>query len=799
MAGSSVVEFMKRKKPDEKIDTLEKELAMWAAELKAARKREDDYRKDGERILSIYDGSKADEVPFNILFSNTETLLPAIYSAIPRPVVDRRFKDSDPIGKAAATAATRILTFLVDTNVDGYETFDEGMTAATLNALLPGRGETRVKYDADMTEVPPASPVDTSEDDDAPEVAKPAYTNSELICCDSIDWNRVLYGYAKKWNKVPWIAYEEYIDKAEAVRLFDKAIVEQLPFTVEEPDADGEGTRRTKDEKDRGERKVTRIYQIWDKDGGRKVRYFSDHVKDSWLKVVEDPLQLAGFFNCPRPIQFIKKTHSLVPAAPYRLYESQAKELNELTRRIKMVAKAIKAKGIYDGSLGDDIKKLLEADDNELVPADNASSLAAEKGLQNAIWFMPVEQLIVVLTQLYQAREACKATIFEITGISDILRGATAASETATAQTIKNQWGTLRLKRAQKEVARYARDILRLMLELAASKFSEETWAKMTGLPFLLQPQVQQLTMQAQAMQMQPPTPESQQQMQQVQQQLQAPQWQQVLALLQDDLSRSYRIDIETNSTVEPEATEDQKQISELFTAIGQFLNGVGPLVAQGVMPFQVAQTMLLTIVRRFRFGTEIEEMIMQMVAPKPPDENGDAKAQAQQQQMQMQAEQEKGKLDMAAQKADMALQVKTMQAEKALLEKKIDLELREMQLKSNQEKFTMSQQAAEHKMTAQAQVHEVKRSADDKVRTLKDQSSKQVEQHAKTADSTLGSGVKELKGLVAELVKTVREQSARQEQTIQTLVKGMNAPRTRKAIRDKQGRIESVEESIAA
>ena len=73
----------------------------WLAELKDARKREKDFRKDGEKILNIYDGTNQKSVPFNILFSNTETLLPALYSTVPRPVVERRFKDDDPLGKHA--------------------------------------------------------------------------------------------------------------------------------------------------------------------------------------------------------------------------------------------------------------------------------------------------------------------------------------------------------------------------------------------------------------------------------------------------------------------------------------------------------------------------------------------------------------------------------------------------------------------------------------------------------------------------------------------------------------------------
>lgn len=784
------------------VDT-ETELRTWKQDLDAAKKREESYRKDGERILSIYDGTKAAETPFNILFSNTETLLPAIYSATPRPLVERRFKEGDPIAKASALAGTRLLTFLVDTNVAGYETFDEGIAATTLNALLPGRGELRIKYDADLSEPTATAAAETTEEatesEATPDEQEPTpYAASELICVESKDWNRVLYGYARKWSKVPWLAYEEHIDKPEAVRLFGQEMADRMQYEPEGAQQEETDHRTTLKDDEQGARKVTRIYQIWDKDGGRKVRYFSEQVGDAWLLVQDDPLQLAGFFNCPRPLQFIQKTHSLVPTALYTLYESQAKELNELTRRIKMIAKAIKAKGIYDGELGDDLKKLLEADDNELVPADKSSSLSAEKGLQNAIWFMPIENLIVVLTQLYQAREACKQVIYEITGISDILRGATQASETATAQTIKNQWGTLRLKRAQKEVARYARDVLRLMLELAASKFSEETWAKMTGLPFLLQPQVAQLQQTMQALQMQP-SPQSQQQMQQIQQQLQQPQWTQVLQLLQDDLDRAYRIDIETNSTVEPEATEDQKQIGELFASMGQFLNGVGPLVAQGVMPFQVAQSMLLTITRRFRFGSEIEDLILQMQPPPPPETGaGEAKAKAQEQAMQQQVQAETQKLQLSKQQQDMDLKMKTMEAEKALLEQSVDLQLREIQLKAEQDKFALEKQAATQMLSLKSQADSQKVQGEQKVAALQNGKYKTEQVVSQKADAALGKGVQEMKALVQQLADLVSTQAQGHQEMMLGMTKAITAPRKKKAIRGKDGRIESVEESVA-
>jgi hypothetical protein len=123
---------------------------------------------------------------------------------------------------------------------------------------------------------------------------------------------------------------------------------------------------------------------------------------------------------------------------------------------------------------------------------------------------------------------------------------------------------------------------------------------------------------------------------------MQKPKWADVLGALRDDMQRAYRIDIETNSTVEPEAAEDQKNIAELMNAIAQFLNGVTPMIESGVMPFQAAQAMLLAIVRRYRFGSEIEDQIKAMQQPQPKDDGTQQKMamekQAHDQEMEMKA-----------------------------------------------------------------------------------------------------------------------------------------------------------------
>src|SRR6185295_10290718 len=236
---------------DEKVPPTgpEASFTFWMAELKAAKKREKDFRADGDDILKLYAADASRPTPFNILYSNTETMMPALYSRVPRPLVERRFKDADPNGKAASDAATRMLEFLIDTNLDGYDDFHEAMGQAVLSACLPGRGETRAKYHA--------------------EINGGDYTTGELACLKIVSWKRFLHGYARTWSAVPWVAYEYEIDKAEAKTQFG-AKADKLTFTD-----DVEDDKKEKEDQHRGEKKVCRIIEIWDKDGGKIVKFYS--------------------------------------------------------------------------------------------------------------------------------------------------------------------------------------------------------------------------------------------------------------------------------------------------------------------------------------------------------------------------------------------------------------------------------------------------------------------------------------------------------------------------------------------
>lgn len=691
------------------------EVTSWLKEMTAARKREKKFRTTGAKIVSIYEAGENDTTPFNILYSNTETMMPALYNSTPTPVVQRRFKDEDLLGAAASKIGERVLKYLIDDGNAEYTSFDDLMKSAVLEALLPGRGLTRFKYDATFEKAEAIKSAEGVEPEDAeevagekPEVEPPAETvQYETVCGEEVPWDRFLHGSAKKWKDVPWVAFEHFMTREELVESFGE-VGARVPIT-ELVANDQERSVRDSSETDEHASatgtdgtKVAQVFEIWDK-VSRKILFVSPQWKEAPLKSVDDPLKLQGFYPCPRPLTFLMKVSTLTPVALYSLYETQAKELNVITTRIMKIVAALKVRGMYDSTV-EGLDALLKADDNVLVPVENVAALLAQgNALEKAIFLMPIEKLVTVLQQLYMQREQVKTVIYELTGVADIMRGSSAASETLGAQELKNQWGTLRLKKTQKEVMRYARDCLRIIAEIAVSKLSLDTVKSMTGLKYPMAADKQQAQMQLQQMQMQaqqtqqppaPPPPE-------LVEMMELPTWEELVGALQNDTQRSYRIDIETNSTVDAEATEDKKDIAELLNAISQFLNGVGPMVQDGTMPFDVAQGMLLAVVRRYRFGPELEDQLRKM---KPPQKGGNPEELKQQQ-----AELEKRGQEVLKQEQDLQQRINEETLKNQQVQSELKLADKELQFnkKFAMREVEMAKQYAEKELELKRQLQE--------------------------------------------------------------------------------------------
>jgi hypothetical protein len=431
----------------------EGEVRRWLLEIKLAEDTFKKWRKLGKEVVQRYradDKLKGKRNRYNILWANTETLRPALYDSTPRPDIRRRYRDADPLGKDVAEVLERATSYALD----AYD-FDSVMEGVILDYLLPGRGLARVRYVPKFSQNPP--------DEQNPE----GYESLafEEVTCEKVHWDTFLHGPGRTWDDVTWIAFEHLLTRDDLIENFG-GIGKTIPLDHDMRPEEGE---ESEDESDKNVFKRLKVWEIWDKDT-KRIFFIAPSFKQAPLKVDEDPLGLKGFYPIPRPIVSIESPGSLVPTPEYQMYRKQAEELDKVSHRIDNLIEGLKVRGIYDGTITE-FNRLVNASDNDLVPAENVTSLIERGGLDKAIWMMPIETAAQVLKELYLQRDQIKQVIYEITGISDIIRGASDPRETATAQNLKGRFGALRLERRQREVARFARDLIRLKAEIMAERF----------------------------------------------------------------------------------------------------------------------------------------------------------------------------------------------------------------------------------------------------------------------------------------------------------------------------------------
>lgn len=579
----------------------------WLLELKLADKRESDWRKKAENVWKRYRQNNAKRNSFNILWSNTETLRPAVYNSTPKPDVRRRYKDADPLGKAVSEVLARSLEYGIDTTP-----FDSQITACVLDMLLPGRGVARVRYVPSFSQVGVTAETHSEENEKHAEGEEALEGDTEELeweqaPIEHVQWDDFRISAGKEWSEVCWIAFRHRLSREELEAQFPDCGKDVQLDATDDSDVKAEQDETVKDSF-----KTAEVWEIWDKDEGR-VLFISNGYKTGPLKTLADPLGLQGFFPIPRPIYATEDSSSLVPVPLYELYKEQADELDQITRRINILVKGLKLRGIYDSTLSE-LSELMRGEDNDLIPAANVTALLERGGLEKAIWFMPIEMAALVLKELYVQREQTKQVIYEITGISDILRGSTVASETATAQQIKNQWGTMRLKRMQGEVARFIRDLMRLQSEIIAEKFQPETLAQMTGLQFPTAQEKQQAMMMAQQQGKQPPE--------------MPPSWEEIIQVMRSDAQRTFKVDVETDSTVAASIETDMAALRDTLTAVVQLVQGFGPAVQMGAMPVEAVKEMVLAVTRRAKLGNAVEDALDKIQAPQPQQPEQDNSAQ---------------------------------------------------------------------------------------------------------------------------------------------------------------------------
>jgi hypothetical protein len=684
----------------------------WKLELKLADKRESVWRKKVSEIYKLYTPETPATNSFNILWTNTETLRQAVYNSLPEPDARRRYSDEDLLGKATGEVLTRALNFSIDTN-----DFNACIQGDVLTMLLGGRAVSRECYVPDIKSIGEKAEYDE-------ESTELAVDNYEQIEWEQSVTKRVQHEdfrilcAAKTWEEVTAIGFKHRFTREDNVEKFGEEIGKKIPLDS----ADDEDVKKSKDAGDLF--KTAEVWEIWNKDD-KEVIWICPTFPTP-CKVQDDPLELQGFFPIPRPLYAIENDSTLVPAALYTQYEQQAKELNNISKRINKIIEALKVRGVYDATMTE-LSELMKAGDNELVAAANVTAMVERGGIDKAIWMMPIQDAALVIRELYTQRDQTKQIIYEITGISDIMRAASDPQETFGAQKIKTQWGTQRLQRLQKEVQRYIRDLIRLKAEIISEKFQMETLEAMTLVKLPHQAEVEQ---QQQQMLMQYQQ-QAQQAMQQGQQPPPPPQmpetvtWEQVSQTLQNDATRSYRIDIETDSTLSASQDSDMEGMQQLLAGITSFIQGIGPAVQQGAVPIEAVKEIILAITRRAKMGSAVEDALQKMKQPEPEADPNAGKLEAEQAKLQATQQLEQFKAQLQDQQHQRQLQADLQsESQKADIQAKLQAHEQQVQAQQNEHQNNLESQRAQMQAQMDAQLESLRIASDEKLSQMESQMS---------------------------------------------------------------------------
>ena len=593
--------------------------AKWIDRIRQREKAEEDWYKDAEAAEAQYlakdkcESVTDYEAPdFNILHSNVETIVPSIFNSTPKPDIRPRHNAKDALGKSVADLFELTISTQIDDNV-----LDAEIERTAQDTFLAGRGITRVKFDAEFA-------VDM--------MGMPRPTN-ERVLFESVSWKDYRFGPCKRFKDRPWEAFRHCISQEELERITDDELAsvyarDEEPTKTQELDVD--------------------VWEVWCKE--RRKVYFIVESSQKVIGIKEDPLGLSGFFTVPDILQPITGTSSTLPVCPYNVYRRLAEELDTATQRIGAIMRGLKVRGLIVGD-AEAFELLADAGDNELVPLPNMENLVAAGGIEKAVMWWPIDTAIAVLQQLYVQREQTKQAIYEITGISDIIRGQGDAGETATAQNIKTQWGALRIKKMQRLIERHVRDLFKLAAEIIATQFTPETLQKASGI---------QIT----------------------------PEMMQFIGKPFDH----FRIDVESDSTVRADLTKSRAEMSEFLQGTATFLQAMAPIIAQAPKAAGPIVEMYSSFARQFNLGKGAEDALEQLTelaqqAVSQPQPNPQAEA------MKMEMEMKQREFEMKQGAAQQKAETDRFKAELDIMGKKLDFALKRQEAGLDMRKMAMQEE----------------------------------------------------------------------------------------------------------
>ena len=562
--------------------------ARWSMEIEAAQKELGPFHtqanKTTQRYLDKREVYGKDESRVNLFWSTTQVLLSMLYARPPNADVSRSWQDyDDDVARVAGTILQRMLNRSFDDNVSPW---DAAVRQGIEDWLVVGLGQIWLRYEVETEEYEVPAVFDEYGQELSPAQMAERITNEDAPC-DYIYWQDFYYSPARTWHEVRWVARRVYMTKDQLVERFGREIANIVPLS---------SNSHPKDVNDQGTKfdpwSKAEVFEIWCKEK-RKVYWYAKGC-DVILDVKDDPLGLDGFFPCPKPVIANVTSSNFQPKADYLFAQDQFQELDEINTRITWLTRAAKVVGVYDKS-AEGIQRLFnQGVENQLIPVDNWAMFAERGGVKGQVDFIPIQDVVNAIDHLRQYRQDKVVQIYEVLGISDIMRGSSKASETAAAQQIKAQFGSTRIQLKQFYIAEWITGALRIKAEIICKHFQPETIIRRSNIER---------------------TPD-------------APLAMQAIELLKNEQLSEYRINIEADSMAALDWAAERDAAVQFMQGLGAFVSQVAPMAQQVPGAAPVLLSLLQWSVSKFRVSTQIEAVLDQAIGglkqtmgqPKQPD-----------------------------------------------------------------------------------------------------------------------------------------------------------------------------------
>ena len=659
---------------------MEHEYQEWYNTIAGYEKAYKSWEDRTDRIIKRFrDDSRSRNNPnakFNILWSNVQTITPAIFARLPRPDVSRRFRDNDPVGRVASMMLERALEY----EIEHYGDYNSAMKASVQDRLLGGRGTSWVRYEPHITGTKSEDePEDgwelTSNTDDAETMGGIHREDQERIeyeCApvDYVYWRDFGHTIARTWEEVTAIWRKVYLGREALVERFGEDLGGRIPL-----DTKPENTKTFNEKMGEGASEAC-IFEIWDKTTGEVI-----WLSKSMGKILDtkpDPLELENFWPCPKPLFATITTDSLVPIPDFALYQDQARQLDTLADRIDGFIQALKVRGVYDASEPSLQRLFTEGENNSLLPIKNYGAFSEKGGIAGAINLVDIAPIAAALLSSYQAMDQVKNQIYEIMGIADIQRGQSDPNETLGAQIIKSNNASGRLKTMQHDVVNFATSLLCIKAQIICNHFTEDTIIKISGAMQLSDTDKQYIP--------------------------------QALTLLKDEPAKNFRIEVTTDSMIYQDEQQEKADRMQFLQAIGGFMQQVIPLSQAQPEMTPMLMEMIKFSVTAYKAGKGLEGIIDETAdkfreqaaamanQPKPPS--------PEQQKLQAQMQLEQAKMQATAQQAQQAAQ---FEQQKIQMQMELEKAKQTYQAQENQLKFQLEDQRNRQQVEMDLKVAQMK------------------------------------------------------------------------------------------